>query len=373
MPVEDYDKLVQEVQRLYGLHNRFNEELDDAGEIEIAGLGFLPSKVLRDLEPWGYKNALEEWLQARLDDLRSVADAVLVDPVNSERFDQLVFLLRKDKVVPFVGAGLSMACGKPGWTEFLMQLAEAARVKKAATAKRLSKGEFEEVAENLLRRLGADWFDERVEAKFCSDHVPAGAVSLLPAIFKSFVITTNFDRILETVYSDAGRPFPDVGHGRQLSADFLRLADRGLSCLLKLHGDARHPGNRVLTKSEYDLAYGNPLSFEQPLPELVRYAYLRCTLLFLGCSLGPDRTLRVFDAIRSEEPRPPRHYAILERPTKASDVAKREKFLTQKSIFPIWYPPGQHEAVEALLCRAQEQVRLATVVKGGESVTVRMG
>jgi len=44
-----------------------------------------------------------------------------------------------------------------------------------------------------------------------------------------------------------------------------------------------------------------------------------------------------------------RHFAIVELPKKAIDISRREKFLSERSIFPIWYQHGEHHFVVSIL------------------------
>lgn len=57
-----------------------------------------------------------------------------------------------------------------------------------------------------------------------------------------------------------------------------------------------YPTHRVLTRSEYAAAYGDPaFDFSLPLPKALKGAYEKYFLVFLGCSLGADRTMDLWD------------------------------------------------------------------------------
>ena len=77
-------------------------------------------------------------------------------------------------------------------------------------------------------------------------------------------------------------------------------------------------------------------------------------LLFLGCRLGNDRTVRVLESL-AEELRKQKaedlleHYAIVERPRNDVEFAARHKRLKQLGILPIWYPTGQHGLIGDLM------------------------
>jgi hypothetical protein len=57
------------------------------------------------------------------------------------------------RVIPFVGAGLSIPFGFPGWGAFLLSQARAAGIEKQIQ-KRIDAGEYEEAAEDLLTARG---------------------------------------------------------------------------------------------------------------------------------------------------------------------------------------------------------------------------
>src|SRR5207249_95531 len=51
------------------------------------------------------------------------------------------------------------------------------------------------------------------------------------------------------------------------------------------------------------------------------------------------------------------HYSLVELPQRPSDIVKRDKFLSDHSIRPIWYPSGSHEWVEIILSQLIEFAR----------------
>jgi hypothetical protein len=82
-------------------------------------------------------------------------------------------------------------------------------------------------------------------------------VTLLPKLFQGCAITTNFDRALETVYANESKAFTEKVMGRGQAGTFLRAIPGGDRYLLKLHGNLDNAADRILSKAEYDAAYGN--------------------------------------------------------------------------------------------------------------------
>jgi tetratricopeptide (TPR) repeat protein len=251
-------------------------------------------------------------------------------------------------LVPFIGAGLSMPMGFPSWKDFLTGLAaECGTSDEVATL--LAAGQYEEAAETVELALTPAIFHKRVTHTFGKRKSQAcelrGAVLALPGLAGGPVVTTNFDYILERVFAEAGSPFEHVVWGSMV--DLMRRAMvENEPFLLKIHGDAEDRSDRVLTKSEFEKRYapGDPDGLRAQLGRLLQVR----TLLFVGCSLGPDRTMDVLcDVLHQASGM--RHFAIVEKPAANNEFFAKQRSLGERGILPIWYPAGQHELIEPLL------------------------
>jgi len=105
---------------------------------------------------------------------------------------------------------------------------------------------------------------------------------------------------------------------------------------------------RVLTQAEYDQHYGDMQDPLRPLPYALKAIFSSATLLFLGCSLTVDRTIKILGQL-SSQPVVPEHYAIVEAPDSQEDFRLRRRALSGLRIVPIWYPRARHHSVEVLL------------------------
>jgi hypothetical protein len=251
-------------------------------------------------------------------------------------------------LVPFVGAGLSMPMGFPSWGDFLKGVA-AECGKSGEVATLLTDGKYEEAAETVEDGLGEEIFHSRVRHTFgkrpSNECELKDAVLALPDLAGGPVVTTNFDRILERVFAEAGSPFEHVAWGSQVDSMRQAMAENK-PFLLKIHGDGEERSGRVLTKSEYDRHYapGDPNNLRAQLGRVFQGR----TLLFLGCSLGADRSMDVlFDVLRQAFGL--EHFAILEKPAPDEEFFARQRRLGERGILPIWYPTGRHELIEPLL------------------------
>jgi hypothetical protein len=183
-------------------------------------------------------------------------------------------------------------------------------------------------------------------------HLPgvSGPVRLLPGLFQSEVITTNFDYVLNRVYTDAEAQFAREYKGTQLRQAAQRMANDP-HCLLRLHGEGETAEHRVLTLTEYEAAYAGNGGLSGALGALIGIR----SLLFMGCSLHTDRTFGALREIRdAAHGEAIRHYAFLPFPGEAARARRRIE-LGEAEIHPIYYPPEDHDAgIEDLLITMME-------------------
>jgi hypothetical protein len=278
----------------------------------------------------------------------------LIDRENGNAFDIVVAQLRSPVgFVPFVGAGLSVPFGFPGWPKFLKEAAAFHRSpdKVLALVKRNRLIE----AASLLFKPSADRFQRLVERWFgapvADEQVRKGAVSLLPLICKGPTITTNFDRVLETAFGVAGFKFD-----RPITAlepdNVIRAMHRNEHVLIKIHGDALDRSARVFTGVEYRRQYGSDNESHRRgrrvgIPTLARIMFTNRPL-FLGCSLEKDQTLDVLRGLHREVPGIT-HYAVLAADFSIAKLRRRRDELSRYGINPLWFSPGDFGGIESIL------------------------
>jgi hypothetical protein len=254
-------------------------------------------------------------------------------------------------VVPFVGAGFSAPFGYPTWSGFLLREAEKVNLR-SKIEQELEVGRYEEAAEALLSARGYLAFHDAIRVTFGTlaelGRAPAAPVMLLPRLTGP-VITTNFDRVLETVFAVANASFVKVVVGSKPDLAVSAL-NQNRRVLLKIHGDADESAERILTRKDYEMFYGSTRSPDAslPLPKLLHHMLLARPLLFLGCGLNTDRTIAVLADV-AREFRSMVHYAVIEAPADENVRIERARFLSNHNIRPIWYPHGRHEMVAEVL------------------------
>lgn len=349
----------------FELFEDFNSWIDE-GESEQAskiledwGIGKLnnPSKAFYAGDKAAYQQALAEFrLENRNDALSKdyfleslgTADGTHWFERNEQRLDQLVERISEDSVVPFIGAGVSVAGGFPTWANHLRQQGRTAGIPHQQIEQWLAHGQYEQIIQYIEETHGADAFAQEIRDVFSKTGKIESITLRISELFKDTLITTNYDRLLEHVFDTGAKFTVQVING--MSA--MELPDAEKVTIIKLHGDIKSPKKCILGKSQYDKAYGETaLDFERPIPKLLRYYFSNSSLLFVGCSLHNDRTIQVFNEVKhsSGDVEFPQHFAIEQAPESVEELAKRNSQLSRLGVTALWYPKGDYGKVEAIL------------------------
>ncbi len=323
----------------------------DKGRVHIRNKHWAPDEILEGLlDPDAYNDLFLDWVQERKEELIESAKTILDEYRLQDRFGKLKEVYARGAVVPFVGAGLSVSSGYPGWTAFLKQHIRETAINPEEFDQILRAGQYEEAAQKLADALGPA-FNEAVENAFGRSRDISGCVQLLPHVFDSCVITTNFDDVTKRCYEAAGKPFSEELSGEH-SRELPRKLAEGKRILLKLHGTSTSPRGRILTAAEYKKHYGDGEELQKAIE-----AICSKTLLFVGCGLTVDRTLTAMKAFvqANGHDNIARHYAFLPVPGNDAEKNARRDALIECNVYPIWYPAGAHdESIEALLLALME-------------------
>lgn len=301
---------------------------------------------------------------------------------NSKVFDSLKTMYGQQRVIPFIGAGLS-AAHYPLWRKCLLTMARPYGMQDEVEDL-LDRGLFEEAA-SLIE---AEYIPNAFRSELSSLYDPhllsrvtfAEPLTLLPRLWNSGVITTNFDKVLEKVYEEQNCSFlrtavPKTPHDTPgISGDL----QQGHHVLYKIHGCITNPQNLVFTEKAYLDSYGDPLNLNLPLPKALHQACLGKVLLFMGCSLEDDRTLKILENLSAT---PLKHLALMELPKETDnrrnplrprlydkssrkekeELRRKRKKLAGHNIYCLWYPHGRHEAIPLIL---RELLPLSSVPAG---------
>jgi len=279
------------------------------------------------------------------------------DQTNQENLRRLIEQVKSSiGIIPFIGAGISIPFGFPGWTGFLLSQAAIAGIQREVRSN-LKQNDYEAAAELLLNKLTPFGLQAAIEQNF-GDHrlkitkedVPK-PLRYVVQLSKGPVFTTNFDRVLEQVYEALGHPFQGIVQGARPDQTIRALHQNQLK-LIKLHGDWEERTDRVLTRSDYERHYGyrdkEIIDFSLPLPRLIKQVLTGRPLLFIGCSLNKDRTIDVLRQSVMDFPEST-HFAIVEAPRSKKGKLEKARHLSEHNILPLWYQFGRHESIERIL------------------------
>jgi hypothetical protein len=243
--------------------------------------------------------------------------------------DELKKAIAAKKVGVFVGAGVSRASGLPSWNGLLVELINKLKAIPATDARlvkdlqNLAKdpARYLMAASILREELGSE-FDKYIESRFASDTlVPSSLHKAIIELPAAFIITTNYDNLLERAYLEKhnGKSMPIVYTYKQ-PGEVASSLHRGKYFFLKAHGDAQtNPSQVVLTEKDYR----GTIHHEPGYQSLLQTLFTTFTILFVGCSFTDIELLLLLGFIHSSfHGKTPEHYAIQSGTTTNVTVAK---------------------------------------------------
>ncbi|WP_426344181.1 SIR2 family NAD-dependent protein deacylase [Pseudoduganella sp. R-32] len=343
------EKVEEALQAAYSSNQEFNEVLDEAEPLSFKSLRdpaheylVKVSDALYWVERDAYLDELDHWEGQRQVDQHEAATAFIKSSDQQAVFLDLVDAIRFGRIAPFVGAGLSKPCGYPMWGEALRKVAQKLDGLGAPDIEPLMARYDYLQAAQVLHDAGAQQVQHFIKTEFRQRGAINGPVRLLPELASGCIVTTNFDTVIEDLFRDRNQALDGYMHGTQAGNNFVQRLLRGERCILKLHGDAGQPNTHVFTQAQYQLAYGGaggaPFAFQNQLPKALRQIFISHSLLFLGCSLEQDKTLDLFKSVVDEGAfEIPDHFALLNEPSGAQDLARKEDRLLKLKIRPLWY------------------------------------
>lgn len=330
---------------------KYHEFINDNGPVEIAGFNWENAEVFQTMAPHDYEATFTAFVQDQILAAKERVGEFLDETQCLDRFRLLCARKQNGHVLPFIGAGMSIASGYRPWGVFLLSLLADAPQIRTDVEGMLGRGEYEEAAQLVHDTLQPHVLAEEIANQLGRHRRNAfGPVCLLPRLFENEVLTTNFDYVLTHIYQREEMPFSNEFCGVRLREARQRIGNEP-HCLLRIHGEADAHEGRVLTRNEYEAAYNEGVTLTNILGALIGAR----SLLFMGSSLQSDRTYSALCDIRAQNADAPvRHYAFLPLPAE-NDRAARRAFLAEAEIHPIYYPADDHDQyIEDLLITLME-------------------
>lgn len=260
--------------------------------------------------------------------------------------DRLIQSVRNRKCILFVGSGLSSMAGYPTWAQLIDRLVAEAKRRPRARLDGLEAMEERRdlfmLAEFARDTLGAYEFTELLKEEL-GRPVPTTPVHrLIAATDYRGIITTNYDRLLETTFAHVRGWVPGAFTSDGIHAMASALFDSDLF-IYKLHGDLSAPGTIVLSSRDYERV----LLMSPHVRSFLFGAFLNHTLLFVGYSLrDPDFNLILRELTLVFGNYVPAHYALLP----DAGAFETHHLLARMNINVIPYDPADnHRAVAEVL------------------------
>ena len=185
--------------------------------------------------------------------------------------------LEKGKLVVFVGAGVSKNSGLPDWKELRKDYAEYRGIKEFTSKEYLT------IPEEVFERYGSLKYYEIAEKRFLGKYVPNSVHRILKKMDLTYIITTNYDTLIED----------QIKNLQIVSKDEDLPYTNSNRMLIKMHGDFKNK-NIVLKKSDYDNYEKN----FQLISTLIKGLFTTNTILFIGYSYNDTNVQQIMNWIK---------------------------------------------------------------------------
>jgi len=260
--------------------------------------------------------------------------------------DSLVQAVRDRKCILFLGSGLSALAGYPNWSQLIDRLVGEAKRRPRARLDGLdtieARRDYFMLAEFARATLGNAEYARLMKEQLGAHAAATEAHRLIAATDYRGIITTNYDRLLETTITQVRSWAPTTFTHIDVHAMAQALFNPELF-IFKMHGDIQAPGSIILTARDYD----HMLLRSPHVRALLFGALLNYKLLFVGYSLSdPDFNLILGELTLLFENYVPPHFALVPNP----GAFEADHLLERLNIELLPYDPADnHRAVLEVL------------------------
>lgn len=192
--------------------------------------------------------------------------------MNDEYIKFLAQEARKDKLVIFVGAGVSKNSGLPNWNRLIDEFAEYLEIE---TKENYSTDETLNIPQIFYNKFGKIKYYEILKDVFDKKLFHHEIHDILKKLDPNHIITTNYDDLIETKLNEDKIEYDVISKEEDLAHS------QRNKMIIKMHGDLKNK-NIVLKKDDYD-------NYEEKFPLITTYIkslFTTNTVLFIGYSLN---------------------------------------------------------------------------------------
>lgn len=215
--------------------------------------------------------------------------------INSANIEILVKAICDNSSIAYLGAGVSMSAGLPGWEKLISDCINRIDTghedsKDLRIIRRFHRQNNLPLCAELLQIHRLHSTTDYIEEVFANEKLsPTQVHHEIARIPFSFVFTTNYDRLMESAY-EAHVPQLTWKSGEQLY-EYLRKDN---FAIIKLHGTVEDSKSIILTKSQY-----SKIDQDQSFTGAIETVFSFKTILFIGSSLRDPDLQRFLEQTRS--------------------------------------------------------------------------
>ncbi|MFR2528680.1 MAG: SIR2 family protein [Clostridium paraputrificum] len=180
-----------------------------------------------------------------------------------------------NKLIIFVGAGISKNSNLPDWEQLIKVFANRLNYP-IKEGQKLFSDEFLKIPQYYYNIFGAEEYKKVIKEELDANVQPNDIHELIFKLNPKHIITTNYDRLLEDTIIEQRMVFDVIAKDKDL------LDSKKSNYIIKMHGDIKELDNVVLKENDYLNYSQNHILIETYIKSL-----LVCnTFLFIGYSLN---------------------------------------------------------------------------------------
>jgi len=265
----------------------------------------------------------------------------------------LITALKKSNCGLFVGAGLSITAGFPCWKDLLLEL--TTQLKDETNTPNIKIEELKSLIDNPakyllvaeeIKELLPSGLHKFIKRRFDDKKIiPTSLHRKLFEINNKFILTTNYDTLLENAYVKVKHEMPTVYTYKDAASINYNLCENE-HFILKAHGDSsRAPKEIILTDKDYRSIIYNERGYQSVLHVI----FSTFNILFLGISLTDPEILLLLGFIHHIfHGGSPDHYALI--PINNVTETEINRWKKDYNINIITYDPvDEHRQVEEFI------------------------
>ena len=243
--------------------------------------------------------AADEATYAHAQKVREEPPSSILSPEKLKAAEDLAQLAASGHLSLFLGAGTSIPSGLPSWKGLLYALEDQLTSSRTTGKRKIERecgGDLLKMADKLadLARSHANGkclktrVANHIEEQKCH---PSLVLALLLSLPSKSIVTTNYDKLIETAYHNQNVASSDRSRASDLSILPHQPISSAKKWLLKMHGCVSHPKKIVLSGKDY--------AESKVLTGIVQANLLTTHLLFCGFSLTDPNYEKVVKEVRA--------------------------------------------------------------------------